>query len=165
VTGQGTRHLRTRVRRACRDAFKSHKLLQRILPDIKALLDVPDGVLRAGAEADTDPARPEPLWDPPVPPVSAPIETHPLPSEDEQALRLRRQRAEDGLTGGWIIRRTELNTWHVLTDSGPPGYLVQRRDDGWQCECPDFTRNELGACKHTLAVSIHLETEPSEPAG
>jgi CRISP-associated protein Cas1 len=161
VTGRGTRHLRTRVRRACRDAFKRHKLLQRILPDIKALLDVPDGVLRAGAEADTDPARPEPLWDPPAA-AEPPITTHPLPTEDERALQLRRARAEAGLDGEWVIRRTELNTWHVLTGSGPPGYLVQRREDGWQCECPDFARNALGACKHTLAVEMHLAAQDTE---
>ncbi len=165
---RGTRHLGTRVRRACRDAFKAHKLLQRILPDIKALLDVPEGVMRAGAEADSDPARPEPLWDPPAAPIEspieAPIETHPLPSADEQARALRRQRAEEGLRGEWVVRRTELNTWHVLTGSGPPGYLVQREADGWQCECPDFARNELGACKHTMAVAMMLETQPSETA-
>jgi hypothetical protein len=158
ITGESTRHLRSRIRRACRDAFKAHSLLQRILPDIKTLLDVPDRVIRAGAEADTDPARPEPLWDP----AATPIQTVPLPSEDEQALELRRQRAKEGLEGDWVIHHTEPDCWHVLTDSGPPGYLVQRGEESWQCECPDFARNELGACKHTLAVKMYLEAGVAE---
>ena len=56
--------LYARVREACRTAFKELRLLTRILPDIENLLDLSAEVLRAGEEADSDPARPEPLWTP-----------------------------------------------------------------------------------------------------
>lgn len=65
VTAEGTESLESRVRHACRDAFRSARLLQRILPDI-------DRVLSAGAEAakedhfDADQATPGGLWDPEV---------------------------------------------------------------------------------------------------
>lgn len=56
-----------RVRAACREAFREHGLLKRILPDIDSLLGISEEKLQAGAEADSDPARPEPLWSVPVP--------------------------------------------------------------------------------------------------
>jgi len=65
VVAESTENLHSRVRLACRQAFKEHRLLGRILPDIEHLLDVPEDVLKAGQEADSDPARPEPLWSPP----------------------------------------------------------------------------------------------------
>ena len=65
IVAESTENLHARVRLASRQAFKEQRLLQRILPDIEHLLDVPDDVLRAGEEADSDPARPEPLWSPP----------------------------------------------------------------------------------------------------
>lgn len=64
LVAESTENLHARVRLACREAFKEYRLLQRILPDIEHLLDVPDDVLKAGEEADSDPARPEPLWSP-----------------------------------------------------------------------------------------------------
>jgi CRISPR-associated protein Cas1 len=64
VVAESTQDLHARVRRGCRDAFKKHRLLKRILPDIENLLDLSAEVLRAGEEADSDPARPEPLWSP-----------------------------------------------------------------------------------------------------
>ncbi len=65
VVAESTENLMARVRRACREAFREHRLLKRILPDIAYLLDIPEDVLTAGQEADSDPARPEPLWSPP----------------------------------------------------------------------------------------------------
>jgi len=65
TVAESTENLHARVRLACRQAFKEHRLLQQILPDIQHLLDVPDDVLDRGQEADSDPARPEPLWSPP----------------------------------------------------------------------------------------------------
>jgi len=59
-------NLQSRTRQACRQAFKEARLLQRILPDIEQVLDVPGQLLEAGEEADSDPARPEPLWAPPT---------------------------------------------------------------------------------------------------
>ena len=65
IVAESTDHLHKRVRAACRQAFKDRRLLKRILPDIQHVLDVPDTLLTAGQEADSDPARPEPLWSPP----------------------------------------------------------------------------------------------------
>ncbi len=62
VVGESSERVEPRVRQACRDAFREYRLLSRILPDIDWLLDVPDAVLSAGQEADSDGARPEPLW-------------------------------------------------------------------------------------------------------
>jgi len=68
IVAESTQNLSRRVRAACRQAFKEHRLLKRLLPDIEHVLDVPQSVLRAGQEADSDPARPEPLWSPPMDP-------------------------------------------------------------------------------------------------
>lgn len=63
VVAESKEHLETRVRRACRDAFRENRLLDRILPDIDQVLGITAEELAAGQEADEDPARPEPLWD------------------------------------------------------------------------------------------------------
>lgn len=65
VVGESTKKVQARVRQACREAFKKHRLLQRILPTIQNLLDLSAEVLIAGEELDSDPARPEPWWTPP----------------------------------------------------------------------------------------------------
>jgi CRISPR-associated protein Cas1 len=193
VASRGVRNLGPRVRAACRQAFKEARLLKRILPDIHDLLDVPDDVLNAGREADTDPARPEPLWDPseapsmaqepdPEPgaaqekpsaaqeklsaaqekPSAAQAETlNPEPRlqhEDPRAkaLRLRRQRAERGLRGAWIVRSTAPDAWRVITHPESEGYIIRRVAGELTCDCPDFTTRDLGACKHTLAVEMVL---------
>jgi CRISPR-associated protein Cas1 len=65
VVGESTEGVEGRVREACRGAFRQHKLLSRILPDIDWLLDIPKEVLAPGEEADSDPARPEALWSAP----------------------------------------------------------------------------------------------------
>jgi len=62
IVAESTEKLEPRVRQACREAFKEHRLLKRILPDIDHLLGISEEVLTAGQEADGDPARPEPLW-------------------------------------------------------------------------------------------------------
>jgi len=62
AVAESTAEVEPRVRQACRDAFKEHRLLSRILPDIDWVLDIPQDVLSAGEEADRDPARPEDLW-------------------------------------------------------------------------------------------------------
>lgn len=60
----GTHDLYKRVRLGCREAFKSQRLLKRILPDIDRLLDTanisPDGA----PDPDIDPAAPAPWWEP-----------------------------------------------------------------------------------------------------
>jgi CRISPR-associated protein Cas1 len=58
AAAEGTARLDSRVRQACRDAFRERRLMERILPDIDRLLDVPrepDGV-----DFDSDPAAPGP---------------------------------------------------------------------------------------------------------
>ena len=62
IVAESTERVDSRVREACREAFKEQRLLQRVLPDIDALLGISADLLEAGAEADSDPGRPEPLW-------------------------------------------------------------------------------------------------------
>jgi len=66
IVAESTKGLEPRVRQACREAFKEHRLLQRILPDIDSLLCISEEELKAGQEADSDPAHPEPLWSLPL---------------------------------------------------------------------------------------------------
>lgn len=54
--------LEGRVRRECREAFRAHRLLQRIIPDIEQVLDVPLSLAEGGIDVDSDGARPTPLW-------------------------------------------------------------------------------------------------------
>ncbi len=65
LAAQNPTKLETRVRHACRDAFRKTKLLGRIIADIEQILDLDREILEAGADADDDPAKPEPLWAPP----------------------------------------------------------------------------------------------------
>ncbi len=61
----GTTDLEGRVRRACRDLFHSHRLLQRIVPDIEEALSVAgpwDG--EESTDFDADDGLPGWLWDP-----------------------------------------------------------------------------------------------------
>lgn len=62
IVAESKERIGPRVREACREAFREHRLLKRILPDIDYLLGMSEEVLVAGQEADSDPARPEPLW-------------------------------------------------------------------------------------------------------
>lgn len=57
-------HPEKTIRRLCREGFREAKLLDRVLPDIDALLQV-DATGTAGDEFDLDPALPGPLWDGP----------------------------------------------------------------------------------------------------
>jgi hypothetical protein len=73
-----------------------------------------------------------------------------------KALRLRRQRAERGLRGAWIVRSTAPDAWRVITHPESEGYIIRRVAGELTCNCPDFTTRDLGACKHTLAVEMVL---------
>jgi CRISPR-associated protein Cas1 len=159
VVAESTQGVQARVRAACREAFKEHRLLQRILPDVENLLDLSSDVLRAGAEADDDAGRPEPLWTPPD--LVAGVETQADASETK-AHRLRRQRAQEGLQSGWTVRQSAPGVWNVVTRAGSPGYTVQRVEGTWQCDCPDFAKNGLGMCKHTAAVELVQTARESE---
>lgn len=235
VVGESPHRIGARVRKACRDAFKRDALLNRILPDIAELLDLPAEDLSTAFPADADMARPEPLWTPPsevaiksttapqmqvgcfaknteilrekerengkkqkksmqsvkpvlnlvevsvdkledaiVPhiPKVLPVKENPkeekpvlktIPFEkkkDKDPLELRRERAEKGLAGRWKVEKLEYpNTWRVFTNSGPPGYIVFEKNGHISCDCPDYDKNELDACKHTFAVEICQKNE------
>jgi CRISPR-associated protein Cas1 len=62
IAAESEEKIGPRVREACREAFRECQLLKRILPDIDHLLGISEGTLAMGEEADSDPARPEPLW-------------------------------------------------------------------------------------------------------
>lgn len=64
VVGESTRQISSRVRKACREAFREFGLLKRILPDIADVLEIPDETLDAGSNTDIDASCPEPLWTP-----------------------------------------------------------------------------------------------------
>jgi CRISPR-associated protein Cas1 len=159
TVGESTARLYPRVRQATRDAFKEHRLLKRILPDIKNLLDLSADVLRAGEEADSDPARPEPLWTPPK--QTAQTVTFEIDA-DREARQRRRERAEKGLRNDWIVRRREPGVWHVVTRPDSPGYTIREVKGDWQCSCPDFAKTGLGMCKHTVAVEMTKAARDSE---
>ncbi len=61
TAAEGSHDVEKRARQACRDAFREERLLEKILPDIDALLGVEEAGLQVGAD---DPALPEPWWTP-----------------------------------------------------------------------------------------------------
>lgn len=61
----GTDKLYKRVRQGCREAFKSQRLLKRILPDIDRLLEATDLPPDNAPDPDVDGAAPTPWWEPP----------------------------------------------------------------------------------------------------
>ncbi|MCF6278580.1 MAG: type I-E CRISPR-associated endonuclease Cas1e [Anaerolineales bacterium] len=82
------------------------------------------------------------------------------PKEEKSPLELRRERAKKGLAGKWKVERLKHpNTWRVITRSGPPGYIVYEYEGHLSCNCPDYDRNELDACKHTIATQIWRDRE------
>ena len=72
AVAEETEKLETRIRIACRDAFKATRLLARIVPDIARVLDVEgtsplpanDEEQDRSSDIDADPALPGSLWDP-----------------------------------------------------------------------------------------------------
>ncbi len=180
TVAESSERIGARVREGCREAFRQSRLLQRILPDIEGLLQLPDHLLHAGEGADDDPGRPEALWSPPdeqliAEAILSGAESEPAssaasvgvttlsaasPDEADAAARdLRRRRAQDGVEGDWTVRRQARHIWRVITRANHPGYTVRQIETGWQCECPDFARSGLGMCKHTAAVELSLAQE------
>ena len=73
---QGPDDLETRVRRSCRDSFRSARLAERILPDIGVALDVgcaDEGNIEGSDEFMTDESRPAEWWKPSALPIDMPI--------------------------------------------------------------------------------------------
>jgi CRISPR-associated protein Cas1 len=66
ASAEGAIDLESRVRRACRDAFRRERLLERIVPDIDRILDVDAVESSTTADFDADEALPGGLWDPDV---------------------------------------------------------------------------------------------------
>jgi len=57
-------NLERTVRHRCRDVFRDHKLLARIIPDIQKCLNTPPEIQEEVSPLDDDPARPTDLWTP-----------------------------------------------------------------------------------------------------
>lgn len=57
-------NLERAVRHRCRDIFRDHKLLARIVPDIQKALATPTDIQEEMSPLDDDPARPTDLWTP-----------------------------------------------------------------------------------------------------
>jgi len=73
VAAESPTDIERRTRIACRDHFRTSRLIQRILPDIQHVLNVPDDTdALADAYAD-DPARPADWWQPETIPADMPI--------------------------------------------------------------------------------------------
>lgn len=65
VAAEGPSDVERRTRHCCREAFSSRRLLQRIIPDIKAVLDIHETGTASEEELyDEDGAAPGGLWDP-----------------------------------------------------------------------------------------------------
>jgi CRISPR-associated protein Cas1 len=60
----GAQKLDSHVRQGCREAFKTKRLLDRILPDIDRLLDITGPPAGNSPDPDTDPAAPGRWWGP-----------------------------------------------------------------------------------------------------
>jgi CRISPR-associated protein Cas1 len=73
VAASATTDLERDVRIACRNAFREGKLMERVLPDIQAVLDVPAQAAEAPDEFADDEARPAELWEPQTLPADMPI--------------------------------------------------------------------------------------------
>jgi CRISPR-associated protein Cas1 len=64
LAAAGTPNLERAVRHRCRDIFRDHKLLQRIIPDIQKCLSTPLAIQEEVSPLDDDPALPTDLWTP-----------------------------------------------------------------------------------------------------
>lgn len=67
LTAESTQDLETRVRHACRDAFRQRQLLARIIPDMDQVLGIGANVDESTDDTiEVDPAWPAPLWSEPA---------------------------------------------------------------------------------------------------
>ena len=63
LAAESSAQIGRRVRQACREEFRSRRLLKRLLPDIDAILNLPGESREPEAEVDADPGLPTPLWE------------------------------------------------------------------------------------------------------
>ena len=94
VTAAGGGELERRVRLTCRDRFRQGRLMERILPDIQTVLDVPAEQAGAEDEFAADEARPAELWQPAGVPADMPIGR--ILKLDAAALRAERRNQDHG---------------------------------------------------------------------
>ena len=82
VAASGSAEIEREIRIACRDCFREAKLMERILPDIQTVLDIPKEAQEAAVEDEfaDDSARPADLWEPqsvsaqmPIPRICLPL--------------------------------------------------------------------------------------------
>lgn len=64
IVAESPAKVESRVRQACREAFRQVKLMENILPDIAALLDITQETLTRAETIESDAALPTPLWEP-----------------------------------------------------------------------------------------------------
>ncbi len=64
LASKPTDNLERVVRHRCRDVFRDHKLLQRVIPDIQKCLNTPLAIQQEVTPLDDDPALPTDLWTP-----------------------------------------------------------------------------------------------------
>ena len=64
AAAESTTSLESRVRKECRDAFRVQRLLQRVIPDIDAVLGIDSSAEAEQDGFDSDEALPGGLWDP-----------------------------------------------------------------------------------------------------
>lgn len=62
IVAEATDKVEARVRAACREKFRSTKLMERVLPDIDSLLEIGVQAATEDGDYDDDPALPAPLW-------------------------------------------------------------------------------------------------------
>lgn len=62
IVAESTERVEARVRTACREKFRTAKLLDHILPDIDNLLEINPQAVAEDGNYDEDPALPAPLW-------------------------------------------------------------------------------------------------------
>jgi len=62
IVAEATEKVEARVRAACREKFRTAKLLDRVLPDIDGLLEINAQAVTESGNYDEDPALPAPLW-------------------------------------------------------------------------------------------------------
>ena len=66
TAAEGHEQLERVVRKRCRDGFRTFGLLRRLIPDIRALLDLSAHIpIPDGFDPDDDPAGPTAWWEPP----------------------------------------------------------------------------------------------------
>jgi CRISPR-associated protein Cas1 len=66
LASESAGNLESRVRHACRDAFRDTRLLERILPDMDEMLGISEADLRTDVDMDQPAALPPSWWTPPA---------------------------------------------------------------------------------------------------